>query len=162
TAVVAPIETVCREVDPRMRVRADEEWRIPIPSQRLTRRLIERLNANVLASLQIEARQNPELRLGVYGARVGRIDDTAKPIAAGGDKPVRVANTVVGTRSARTANREVVLSSAIHIVERFGLIGHHAVVLCDRQVGHEAPCAAAVERFVDAAVTSDDEVVGRI
>ena len=65
---------------------------------------------------------------------------------------------MLGSRPRRTAERVVVLESAVHVVERRRVVDVDVVVLRERQVLEERPRRAAIERAIQPAVVADEKM----
>ena len=133
-AIVAAKEFVGGEVKTRVRVRADDERRVPIPTQRIFAATGLRLNAHAFAGALVETHEPAVLQLGIDGVRIFRIDLTAKTVAAVGHEPVGVGDAGSAARARWTAETEVVLRAAVDVVERRRVVGRDVVELRDRQV----------------------------
>ncbi len=160
--VVAAINALRGEVEPRVAERADEQRRIPVPARGVLARLFLGHDAHRVARAAIEAHQPAVLRLGVDGVVVGGVDAALEAIAAIGDEPVGVADAGDAARAGRSAEREVVLRAAVHVVERRVHVDVDLVELRQRQVGEEAPGLRPVEGLVETTVVAVEDVVAVI
>src|SRR6266404_3359455 len=88
TSIVAAIQSVGREIKPGVRVRTDDQRRIPIEAERIIAGMRRWLNTHSLAGSLIEANQHPVLQLGVDCVRVFWIDLRAEAVPALCDEPV--------------------------------------------------------------------------
>jgi hypothetical protein len=117
-AVVTPEDALRGEIEPRMRVRTDDDRRVPVPAEpRIPDRGL-RLDVDLLPGAPVVADEAAVLRFGVDDVRVLRIDDGREPVAAGRDVPVGVDDAVHRVRARRAADGVVVLRTAVHVVER--------------------------------------------
>ena len=160
-AIVAAEELVGGEIDPRGRVRAQQQRRIPVPTQGRLAFARQRLNAHGLVGAAVEADQPAVLAFGVDDVGILGIDAGMEAVAALRDEPVGVGDAVGAARSRRSAEREIVLGAAIDVIERSGAVHGDVVELGDGQVRLEAPVDAAVVAFVDAAIAAD-QIVARV
>src|SRR6185295_12882056 len=159
-AVVAAEQLVGGEVEAGVRVRADDQRRVPVPAQRRLAAARLRLDEDLLAALAVVAAEAAVLRLGVDDVRVLGIHLRLEAVAALGDEPVRIADAVLVVGARRSAEAEVVLGAAVDVVERLVVVEAHAVELRDRQVALEVPARAAVPGLGEAAVAADQQVIG--
>jgi hypothetical protein len=159
-AVVAPVEPVRREVQPLRVVRAEHQRAVPVPPRRRLALAGHRLNLHPLAGLAVVPADHAVLQHPVYGVRVGRIDLAVEPVAALDHEPVLVHDPVLRPRPRRAAEREVVLRTAVDVVERPALVARHVVKLGDGQVRFVSPVRGPVEALVDPAVAPDEVVLG--
>src|SRR3954467_7119337 len=113
TAVVAAEQAVGGKVQARMRERADDERRIPIPTQRGLAFARLRLDAEVLSAGAVIAIQSAVLRLRIDRIRVFRIDLRPETVTTLGDEPIRIGDTAQAARARRPADGIVVLRSAV-------------------------------------------------
>ena len=117
-AVVAAPDVLRRVVDPRVRVRADDDRRVPVEPQRRLAGARLRADVDRLVALAVVAQQVALLPLEIDGVRVGRIDGDGVPVRAVGDHPVGVRDAVGVERPRRPHLAAVVLRAAVHVVER--------------------------------------------
>ena len=158
-AIVAAKQSVSSKVKPSVRMRTDDEGRIPVPAQRIFAASNLRLNAYALAGALVVANQNAGLQLGVNRVRIFRINLGAKSVTTLRNPPVTVDDARRIARARWPAKRKIVLRAAEHVVERHRIVGRHIVKLRNRQVAFEIPVCAAVKTFIDAAVTADEVVI---
>ena len=92
--------------------------------------------------------------------RIFRIDLRTKAVAAVGDKPVGIDNAGSTARARWSTETEVVLGSAVDVVERLGVVGGDVIELRHRQVRLEVPVHAPIETLVDTAVAADEVMIG--
>ena len=100
------------------------------------------------------------LRLGIDDVLVGGINHGLETIAFQGDEPVGIDDAVGGARARRPADRVVVLSPAVDVVKRRGIVQPDLVELRQRQIAEPLPGAAAVKTLIDAAIATGQQVVG--
>ncbi len=143
-----------------MRVRADDDGRIPIPAQRRLALAFERLQHQFLPRRLVVANQNPVLRLGINRVGIDRVHLRPEAVAARGYEPVRIWNAGEIVRARRPAPGKVVLGPAAHVVERRCVVDGHVVELHRRQIGLELPFLGVVPGFVQAAVGAQQPVLG--
>src|SRR5262245_53225920 len=79
-SIVAAKEFVGGEVKPRVRVRADDERRVPIKSVSFLARQLLGLDSHSLAGAFVESNQHAVLQLRIDRVRVFWIDLTAKAV----------------------------------------------------------------------------------
>ena len=139
-------------------MRADQQGRIPVPAVGLHARSRYRLDGHFFAADPVETRQPPVLGLRVNDVGVAGVDLRLKTIAFLRYKPVRVHNAPVVDRARRPAQGEIVLGSAVYIIEGGGVVYGHAVELRDGQVGLVVPRSGIVPGLVQTAVASHQEV----
>src|SRR5262249_35646169 len=89
-AIVGAEEASAAEIKTRMRVRADDEWRIPVPAFRHFVFCFVRLDAKAFPGRAIEAHQAAVLRFGVNRVGIFGIDERAETVTALGDEPVLI------------------------------------------------------------------------
>ena len=143
-----------------MRVRRDDERRVPIPAERRAVLVFLRLNADALAGTLVDACHHAVLERGVDRVRILGVDARHEAVAVLGHEPVLVQDAVLGTGPRRSAERIVVLQSAVDVIERRRVVGVDVVVLRERQVREEGPGRGAIKRAVEAAVVADQQVAG--
>ena len=80
-------------------------------------------------------------------------------VAAVGDEPVFVQDSMIGPGARRAAERVVVLQAAVDVVERLGVVDIDVIELRQGEVLEEHPCAACVETAIEAAVVADEHVI---
>src|SRR5437588_7812473 len=140
-------------------MRADDEWRIPIPAQRIFVAGNLRLNTHPLARALVVANDVAGLQLGVNRVRIFGIDLGAKTVAALSYEPIGVHDAGRVARARWTTERIIVLRAAKHVIERRRVVGGDVIELGDGQVALEKPIRAAVVTLIDAAVTADQIVI---
>ena len=158
-AVVAAPDVLGCVVDARVRVRADDDGRVPVEAERGIGRAGLRADVDRLVALAVVAEEVAFLPLEVDRVRVGGVDRDRVAVGAVGDRPVEVRDAVPVERARRPHLAAVVLRAAVHVVERQRIVEGQLVELRDGQVLEEAPRLAAVVRFVHAAVAAVEDVV---
>ena len=148
SAVIAAKEPVGGEIQPRVRMRADYDRRVPVPAVRNVVRSRLRLNADLLSGAPIEASEIPILVFGVDGIRVFRIDDRAESVATLRKEPILIGDAADLERPRRSADAAVVLRPAVHIIEGLGIIEGDIVELRERKVALVAPIRTAIEALI--------------
>src|SRR5258708_1884236 len=141
-----------------MRVRADDEWRVPVPALRHLAFALLRLYAKAFAGLAIKAHQITVLRFSVDRVRIFRINQRAEAVTALGYEPVLIVDAGDVFRPRGTAERIVVLRAAVNKVKRLRVIDGNVVELAGRQVRHPTPRGAGVTRGIEAAVIAYQHV----
>ena len=148
------------EVQPRVQMRRDDERRIPVPAKRRAALLLLGLNADPLAVPLVVAHDDAVLELGVDGIGILRIHARHEAVAALRHEPVLVQDAVLRSRPRRSTERVVVLRPAIDVVKGLRVVDVDVVELRQRQILEEDPVRAAIERSIQPAVVSDEEVIG--
>src|SRR6266850_2573495 len=140
-------------------MRTDDEGRIPIPAQRIFTAARLRLDTHTLARAFVVANNITVLQLSINSVGIFGIDLGAKAVAALGNKPITVddARRIAGAR--RPAECEIVLRTAIDVIEGLGVVGGHIIELGYRQISFEVPVRAAVITFINAAVAADQIMI---
>src|ERR1041384_280507 len=137
-------------------MRADDEGRVPVPTQRIFVAADFRSDAMTLSGRFVVANQIAVLKLGIDRVRIFRIYLGAETVAALGDPPIAVDDARRVARARRSAEGKVVLCAGEHVVERGRIVSRHIVELRDRQVALEVPVRTAVPTLVYTAVTTDE------
>src|SRR5205085_8591792 len=89
-AIVAAKKFVGSEIDARVRMRTDDERRVPIPSQRIFIAANLRLNTQPFTRAFVTANQVAILEFGIDRIRIFRINLSAKTVSALRNPPVAV------------------------------------------------------------------------
>src|SRR5262245_5983578 len=141
-------------------MRTDDEWRIPVPPQRIFTAGGLRLNPHTLARSFVEARERAALKLSVNRVRIFRIDLTAKTVASLRHKPVAVdyAGSAAGAR--RPAETVIILRPSIDIIKRRRVISRDVIELWNGQVVFELPIHTAVVTLVNTSITAHQIMFG--
>src|SRR6185295_17700894 len=108
-------------------MRADNERRVPVPAQRIFAASWLRLDAHTLAGALVKANQGAVLQLCINNVRIFRVYLTAKAIAAVRHEPVAIGDAGDISCARRTSKTEVVLSAAVDVVKRRGVISGDVV-----------------------------------
>ena len=143
-------------------MRANNERRVPIPSQRIFAPANLRLNTHPFAGTSVEARKRTVLQFSINCVRVFGIYLAAETVTAIGDKPVGIRYTGSAARARRPTKAEIVLSSSVDIVKRRCVVGGDIIELGYWQIAFELPIHAPVVTLVDATVAAHQIVVGVI
>src|ERR1051325_8762546 len=160
TTIVTAIELVGGHVESRVQVRAEDERRIPVPARRIFVAAGLWLNADALARAFVEANDHAVLQRRINGIRIFRIDLRTETIAAIGDEPVGIDDARRAASARWTTKAEVVLRAAVDVVERLRVVGGDVVKLRHRKVLFEVPVLAAIVTLVNAAVATDEVMIG--
>src|SRR5436853_2674223 len=142
-------------------MRTNDKRRIPVVSERVLAASDLGLDSHPLAGPFVESHQYSVLQFGVTGIGILRIDMGSEAVPALSDKPIRVYDARGASRTRRTSKAVVVLSAAVYIIERRGVVDGYIIELRYRQVGFEGPVGAAVKAFINASVASS-QVIGRV
>ncbi len=138
----------------------DQNRRIPVKAfRRVTGRRLW-LDVDRFAGWQIDSRDIALLPLRIEQIGVARHSGRLMPISAEDHSPIRGTDAVNVVCPRRTSLGIVVLSTAINIVKRLGIVERELVVLRDRKVFHVTPGFTQIEAFVYPAVGSHHDVVG--
>ncbi len=129
TSIVASEKTVCCEINAGMRMRADQYGGIPIPAESRFTLTRLRLDIQHLPILAIETDKTAVLRFGINDVRVFGIDLREKSITDRCYEPIGIANSADIHGSGWTAEAQIVLRSAIDVINRKAVIDSHAVKL---------------------------------
>src|ERR1039457_719022 len=157
-AVVAAVQLLRAEVEPRVGMRADDERSVPVPAQGRVALGLLRLDGNALAGAPVEAHHGAVLHVGVDGVGVLGVDARVESIAAVGDEAIGVSERRV-LRPGVAADAVVVLRAAIHLVERPILGNRDVIELSSGKVGLKHPGGGAVVAFIKAAIAAHQVVV---
>ena len=125
--IVAAEKLIGSDVDARMRMRTDEQRRIPIPAQRRLALSGLRLDEQFFRRLLVIAHQHAILRLAVNRVGIFRIHRRMEAIAPGHGVPIGIDNAMRAARARGAAPGEIVLRAAVHVIER-GSVVHRDVV----------------------------------
>src|SRR6266481_4635257 len=100
TAIISLEDPRAGKIQTRMRVRTDDERRVPVPALRHLAFAFLRLYAKAFTGLAIKAHQITVLRLSVNSIRIFRINQRAEAVTSLGYEPVLVvdARSVFGPR----------------------------------------------------------------
>src|SRR6266702_4239730 len=110
-------------------MRADDERRIPVPAQGIFAASNLRLNTHALARAFVVTNNITVLQLSINCVRIFRIDLGPKAVSTLRNKPVAVDDAGSIARARRPAEGEIVLSAAVDVIERFGVVGGHIIEL---------------------------------
>src|SRR5262249_44333487 len=148
-AIVRTEQLVPREIKASMRMRANNERRIPVITLRFDVLALDRCDRSPLAGFLVKANKPAILALGINDIRVGGIGVRGKPAPSIGRVPVRVDDARRAACFYRSAERVIVLQTAVNVIERQVIIDRNVIELSDRQVLLEDPVLPAVIAFVD-------------
>src|SRR5262245_44280817 len=141
-------------------MRADDERRVPVPPKRIIIATGLRLNRDTLAGALVETGESAVLRLGVDRIRIFLIYLRAKTIASVGNKPIGIRDPGSAPCAGWTTKTEVVLRTAINVVERLRVVSRDVVEPCNWKVLFEIPGLAAIKTLINTAVAADEIVIG--
>jgi len=158
--VVAAPHVLRPVVEARVRVRRDDDGRVPVEAQRGLVGAGPRADVDGLLALAVVAQQVPFLPLEVDDVGVGGVHGHRVAVGAVRDDPVGVADAVVVQRARGPGLGAVVLRPAVDEVEGLRIVQGDLVELRDGEVLEEAPGLAAVPGFVDAPVAAVEDVAG--
>ena len=156
-AVGALEQVVRRHVHRASGVLRRYDRRTPVPAMPLAILRI-RLDALGLSAARVVAHHAAVLRLGVRDVVVERIGHVVEAVAACHAIPVGVGRTEGVAGATRAGPRLIVLQSAVHVVERRGVVDGDGVELRADDVFHVVPAAAAIVRNVYATVVAQHDV----
>ena len=139
---------------------ADEQWGVPVPPVGLFAFLFDGFDRQILPAAAIKAHQSTVLALGINDIGIGGIYLRLEAIAGGGDVPVGIDDAIGRGVAAGSAQAQIVLCAAVHVVEGIIVVCRHLVELGHRQIGLEIPGFGVIKSLIDAPVAADQEVVG--
>ena len=141
-----------------MVVRRDDQRRVPVPFVGVLISTWLRGDRKPLAGDAVKPRQAAVLILRINNIGVGRIELRLVAITELGDPPVSIADAVGVGVAGRSAQREIILGAATHIVERIIVVGCDPVKLRCRQVPHMPPGITPVPALVNTAIATDEQM----
>ena len=116
------------------------------------------LNALRLPRARVVAHDTAVLRLGIRNVVIERIRHVVESVTTGHPVPVGIGRTEGVACAARTTPRLIVLQSAVHVVERRGVVHGDRVKLRPDNVLDVVPRAATIIRNVHAAIVAEHDM----
>ena len=139
-------------------MRADQQRRVPIPAVGLHPGRRYRLNGDFFAAQTVESRDPTVLGLRVNNVGIARVNLRFKTVALLRHEPVGVHNAAVVDGARRSSQGEVVLRTAVYVIERSGVVHRHAVKLRDGQIRFVVPSSRVVPRLVQTTVAAHEKM----
>ncbi len=122
-----------------MVMRADEQWRVPIPAQSFLSLANLGLDVNSFAIFSVKTDKTSVLHLGIGDIGIRGIYLRVKSVSASDGDHLSIGDSMNGAGLGWRAQCVIVLGTAVHVVEGEVIVDSHFVKLSDGQIGQVAP-----------------------